>query len=200
MRMPLVAQVVVAHGGVVAPGDGHERLEPGERGGRGWGAGRAAWAVLRSPELIAPRPPINRPPAPCGPPIATLGPASARDPACRPSARPSGRRSSEAEAAAHARSRRHLHEPRAHGGRADQPRERAYDIFSRLLKERIIFVNGPVHDWHEPAGRRPAAAPRGGEPFERDLACTSIRPVGEVIGGPERSTTRCSISAPRSAR
>lgn len=24
--------------------------------------------------------------------------------------------------------------------------ERAYDIFSRLLKERIVFVNGPVHD------------------------------------------------------
>jgi len=24
--------------------------------------------------------------------------------------------------------------------------ERAYDIYSRLLKERIIFVNGPVHD------------------------------------------------------
>jgi ATP-dependent Clp protease protease subunit len=24
--------------------------------------------------------------------------------------------------------------------------ERAYDIFSRLLKERIIFVNGPIHD------------------------------------------------------
>ena len=24
--------------------------------------------------------------------------------------------------------------------------ERAYDIFSRLLKERIIFINGPVHD------------------------------------------------------
>ena len=24
--------------------------------------------------------------------------------------------------------------------------ERAYDIFSRLLKERVIFVNGPVHD------------------------------------------------------
>ncbi len=23
--------------------------------------------------------------------------------------------------------------------------ERAYDIFSRLLKERIIFVNGPIH-------------------------------------------------------
>ncbi len=24
--------------------------------------------------------------------------------------------------------------------------ERAYDIFSRLLKERIIFVSGPIHD------------------------------------------------------
>ena len=24
--------------------------------------------------------------------------------------------------------------------------ERAYDIFSRLLKERIVFINGPVHD------------------------------------------------------
>ena len=24
--------------------------------------------------------------------------------------------------------------------------ERAFDIFSRLLKERIVFVNGPVHD------------------------------------------------------
>ena len=23
--------------------------------------------------------------------------------------------------------------------------ERAYDIFSRLLKERIIFINGPIH-------------------------------------------------------
>jgi len=24
--------------------------------------------------------------------------------------------------------------------------ERSFDIFSRLLKERIIFVSGPVHD------------------------------------------------------
>ncbi|MEL6619459.1 MAG: ATP-dependent Clp protease proteolytic subunit [Pseudomonadota bacterium] len=24
--------------------------------------------------------------------------------------------------------------------------ERAYDIFSRLLKERIVFINGPIHD------------------------------------------------------
>ena len=27
-----------------------------------------------------------------------------------------------------------------------QDGERAYDIFSRLLKERIVFLNGPVHD------------------------------------------------------
>jgi len=28
----------------------------------------------------------------------------------------------------------------------NQDGERAYDIFSRLLKERIVFLNGPVHD------------------------------------------------------
>ena len=28
--------------------------------------------------------------------------------------------------------------------------ERAYDIFSRLLKERIIFVSGPIHDGMSP--------------------------------------------------
>jgi len=28
----------------------------------------------------------------------------------------------------------------------EQNGERAYDIFSRLLKERIVFLNGPVHD------------------------------------------------------
>ena len=26
--------------------------------------------------------------------------------------------------------------------------ERSYDIYSRLLKERIIFLNGPVEDMH----------------------------------------------------
>ena len=28
----------------------------------------------------------------------------------------------------------------------NQDGERAYDIFSRLLKERIVFLNGAVHD------------------------------------------------------
>ena len=29
---------------------------------------------------------------------------------------------------------------------ANKPRERSFDIYSRLLKERIIFLSGPVHD------------------------------------------------------
>ena len=44
--------------------------------------------------------------------------------------------------------------------------ERAYDIFSRLLKERIIFLNGPVHDGMS----RPRTRPR-------KSACTSTRPA-----------------------
>ena len=45
--------------------------------------------------------------------------------------------------------------------------ERAYDIYSRLLKERIIFLNGPVHDgmsWRRRIRRRKSA-------------CTSTRPA-----------------------
>ena len=44
------------------------------------------------------------------------------------------------------RSNRNLYEPRPNGRKQTSRGERAYDIFSRLLKERIIFVNGPVHD------------------------------------------------------
>jgi len=48
---------------------------------------------------------------------------------------------------AHARPDRHLRiRSRSHGGRADESGERAYDIYSRLLKERIVFVTGPVED------------------------------------------------------
>jgi len=32
-------------------------------------------------------------------------------------------------------------------GRADRARERAYDIYSRLLKERVVFLVGPVEDY-----------------------------------------------------
>ena len=33
--------------------------------------------------------------------------------------------------------------------------ERAFDIYSRLLKERIIFLNGPVEDYDASPRRRP---------------------------------------------
>ncbi len=55
--------------------------------------------------------------------------------------------------------------------------ERAYDIFSRLLKERIIFVTGPVHDGMASADRGAAAVPRGGESEEGNLRCTSTPPA-----------------------
>ena len=42
--------------------------------------------------------------------------------------------------------------------------ERAYDIYSRLLKERIIFLTGPVYDQCQRADLRPAAVPGEREP------------------------------------
>ena len=47
--------------------------------------------------------------------------------------------------------------------------ERAYDIFSRLLKERIIFLTGPVEDGMSTLIVRAAAVPRGGESEEGNL-------------------------------
>ena len=38
------------------------------------------------------------------------------------------------------------HAPRPHGHRALRPGEREYDIFSRLLNERIVFLGPPVDD------------------------------------------------------
>ena len=52
--------------------------------------------------------------------------------------------------------------------------ERAYDIFSRLLKERIIFVTGPVEDgmstltWPSSCSSRPRIR-------RRKSRCTSTR-------------------------
>ena len=42
--------------------------------------------------------------------------------------------------------------------------ERAYDIFSRLLKERIVFIGTPIDDTHRQPGDRPAAVSRIGRP------------------------------------
>ena len=47
--------------------------------------------------------------------------------------------------------------------------ERAYDIYSRLLKERIVFVTGPIEDMVASLIMAQAAVSRGGEPEERDL-------------------------------
>ena len=54
--------------------------------------------------------------------------------------------------------------------------ERAYDIFSRLLKERIIFLTGPVEDGMSTLLSRSCCSwkPRI---RRRKSRCTSIRPV-----------------------
>jgi ATP-dependent Clp protease protease subunit len=46
--------------------------------------------------------------------------------------------------------------------------ERAYDIFSRLLKERIIFITGPVEDGMATLVCAQLLVPRGRKPEERD--------------------------------
>ena len=72
--------------------------------------------------------------------------------------------------------------------------ERAFDIYSRLLRERIVFLNGPVEDdmaalvcaqllYLEARTRR-----------SRSI-CTSIRPAAWSPAA-SRSTTRCSTSRP----
>ena len=47
--------------------------------------------------------------------------------------------------------------------------ERAFDIYSRLLKERIIFLTGPVFDEVSAADLRPAAVPGEREPEQGHL-------------------------------
>ncbi len=60
--------------------------------------------------------------------------------------------------------------------------ERAYDIYSRLLKERLIFVVGPGRGLHGEPGRRPAAVP-GSENPEKDIALYINSPGGSVSAG-----------------
>ena len=75
--------------------------------------------------------------------------------------------------------------------------ERGYDLPSRLLKERIIFVTGPIEDHDGGVDLHAAALLRVREPEERDLH------VHQLAGGRGdrrawRSTTPCSSSARRS--
>ena len=60
--------------------------------------------------------------------------------------------------------------------------ERAYDIYSRLLKERIIFITGPVEDGMATLVVRAAAVPRGGEPEEGNLHVHQLAGRGGDLG------------------
>ena len=77
--------------------------------------------------------------------------------------------------------------------------ERAYDIYSRLLKERIIFVTGPIEDNVASLITAQLAVSGGGEPEERDRDVHQFtRWVWSRPGS--RSTIRCNISALRFRR
>jgi ATP-dependent Clp protease protease subunit len=60
--------------------------------------------------------------------------------------------------------------------------ERAYDIYSRLLRERIVFLVGPVNDGRQPGGARRCCSWRARTPT-RTSSCTSTRPGGSVSAG-----------------
>jgi len=55
--------------------------------------------------------------------------------------------------------------------------ERAYDIFSRLLKERIIFLNGPVHDGMSQLVVAQLLHLESEKPEKKKSACISTAPV-----------------------
>ena len=62
--------------------------------------------------------------------------------------------------------------------------ERAYDIYSRLLKERIIFITGPIEDGVCDPGRGAAPVPGGGKPEKRNLDVHQLaRRSGDVGHG-----------------
>ena len=53
--------------------------------------------------------------------------------------------------------------------------ERAYDIYSRLLKDNIVFLGRPIDDDRGEPGHRADALPRVRETRRRTSPCTSIR-------------------------
>ena len=75
--------------------------------------------------------------------------------------------------------------------------ERAYDLYSRLLKERIIFLGTPIDDTVANLIMRPAAAPREREPRQGHQHLHQLaRRRDHRRCSP--STTRCSTSSPTS--
>ena len=70
--------------------------------------------------------------------------------------------------------------------------ERAYDIYSRLLKERIIFVTGPIEDYVASLITAQLLFLEAENP-KKEIPCTSTRPA--AWSPPAwRSTTPCSTS------
>ena len=76
--------------------------------------------------------------------------------------------------------------------------ERAYDIFSRLLKERIIFVNGPVHDGMSTLIVAQLLHLEAENP-SKEISMYINSPGGVVTSGLS-IYTRCNTSNPRSVR
>src|SRR5881392_3715433 len=74
--------------------------------------------------------------------------------------------------------------------------ERAYDIYSRLLKERIIFITGPVEDTMSSLIVAQLLFLEADNP-KKEIAMYINSPGGVVTSG-LRSTTRCNLSARRS--
>ena len=77
--------------------------------------------------------------------------------------------------------------------------ERAFDIYSRLLNERIVFLGTAGHRGHRQPDRRPAPPPRvrgpgqGHQPLHQLARAAPSTPAW-------RSTTRCSSSSPTCRR
>ena len=75
--------------------------------------------------------------------------------------------------------------------------ERAYDIFSRLLKERIVFINGPIHDGMSHLIVAQLLHLEAENP-SKEISMYINSPGGVVTSRACRSTTRCSTSSRRS--
>ena len=70
--------------------------------------------------------------------------------------------------------------------------ERAYDIYSRLLKDRIIFLGAPIDEHLCQPDYCPALVPRSRGPLKRTSISTST-PPGEASRQDWGSTTPCSM-------
>ena len=73
--------------------------------------------------------------------------------------------------------------------------ERAYDIYSRLLKERVIFIVGPVEDYMANLVVAQLLFLESENP-DKDIALYINSPGGIGERRAWRSTTRCSSSSP----